>query len=408
MASISFDKSTGWWSIKYYGGPDVGRVKKGLCRHPGAWSQSKPPRRAPEVVKTLAEPFLELERQARLSRRNVVARETDLGRYFATYVTKYRQTRRLNSVRALIVATDKFLAWCHGQKLMHLESVGVQQCDEWISHRLGEGAKRSTVVTERGFLAPIWAQARRHRLIVENPWELAPVPGKPTEEDLKYWTVDELKLLFQSCEGWLRDLAIVMANTGLRVGAMTGLTWKNVDFEEGKIIVPAELSKSGKSYSVPLTPSATAILAHRWLRAKTKSKSVPIFTGTVHDRKIERAQIWRRLRVAVKRAGIRDFGHYNHALRHSFAVALVGADVSMRLIQELLGHGSIKTTEIYAKVDPQKARAVMENFDITPPEPQPKPGPASDSETGPAPATSPSEDSGERQPPGNKSGSPSE
>jgi integrase len=408
MASISFDASTGWWSIRYYAGPDVGRIKRSLCRHPGAWSKSKPPRRPPEVVKTLAEPHEELERQAKLSRRNVVARETDLGRYFATYVTKYRQTRRPNSVRALVVATDKFAAWCRGQKVAHVEAVTVQRCDEWIAHRLAEGAKRSTVVTERGFLAPIWAQARRHRLIVENPWELALVPGKPKDEELKYWTVDELKLLFRACEGWLRDFAIVMANTGLRVGALTGLTWKDVDFEDGKIVLPAELSKSGKSYTIPLTPSAAAALGQRWLQAKSKSKNVLIFAGTVHGRRLERAHIWRRLRVAVKRAGIRDFGHYNHALRHSFAVALVGADVSMRLIQELLGHGSIKTTEIYAKVAPQKAKAVMDQFDITPPESPPESRPASGSETGPAPATSRAGGNAGRRPRGSRSGSPSE
>jgi integrase len=347
MASISFDPSTGWWSIRYFAGPDVGRVKRSLCRHPTAWSKAKPPRR--------------------------------------------------------VNATDKFVAWCRRRKVVHVQAVTVQQCDEWIAHRLAEGGARSTVVTERGFLAPIWVQARRHRLIVENPWEIAKVPGKPKEEELKYWTVDELRKLFAACEGWIRDYALLDANTGLRVGAMTGLTWADVDFPGSRIVVPKHLSKSGKSYAVPFNPTSEAVLARRWLESKSKSKATPIFPGRDTGRSISRNQVYKSLRVAVRRAGIRDFGRYTHALRHSFAVALVEADVGMRVIQELLGHSSIKTTEIYAKVSAQKARSVMEGFNLTPSEPQAAP----DSGTGPAPATSPSAGSGGRRRRGSSSDSPS-
>jgi integrase len=197
---------------------------------------------------------------------------------------------------------------------------------------------------------------------------------------MKYWTVDELRKLFAACEGWVRDFAILDANSGLRVSALSGLTWADIDFAGGRIVIPTHLSKSGKSYSVPFTPTAQEVLARRWLEDKSKAPSALIFSGESTGKKIDRGQIWRRLKAAVKRAGIRDFGHYSHALRHSFAVALVGADIKIRVIQDFLGHSSLKTTEIYAKVSPDKAKAEMERFDISaapvnpPPALDPTPG----------------------------------
>src|SRR5262245_2188549 len=63
VASIGFDSTTGWWSVRYYAGPEAGRVKKTLCKHPFPWTRARPPRRPPEVAEALAAPFLEAERR---------------------------------------------------------------------------------------------------------------------------------------------------------------------------------------------------------------------------------------------------------------------------------------------------------------------------------------------------------
>lgn len=363
MASVSIDKNTRWWSIRYYAGPEAGRVKKTLAKHPTYFPPSKPPKKVPAFVDDLAQKYREIERLAKIG--EVQSRDTDLALYLQKYMQAFALTHKAASSNCLKNAAEKFLAWCKEKEVPTVQAVTVRRCDEWLTFRLTEGAERSTVVTERAYLTPIWTQAHKHRLVPDNPWKLAKVPGKPKEESLKYWTVEELKRLFAVCSGWLRDYAILDANTGLRVGALTGLKWKDVDFAGNKIIVPPELSKSGKSYVVPLSVTANAVLAKRSIEAENTNPNTLIFPSAIKKQVIDRGQIWRRLKAAVKDAGINDFGHYPHALRHSFAVALVSEDVPMRLIQELLGHGSMKTTQVYAKVRPERTREVMDRFDIS-------------------------------------------
>jgi hypothetical protein len=71
MAPVIFDKTTGWWSIRYYAGPEHGRIKKTLCRHLAAWNRRRPPgaRRPPDLARELTTPYIEAERQARLRAR---------------------------------------------------------------------------------------------------------------------------------------------------------------------------------------------------------------------------------------------------------------------------------------------------------------------------------------------------
>jgi integrase len=241
--------------------------------------------------------------------------------------------------------------------------VTVQRCDEWIAERL-RIAKRSTVVTERGYLAPIWRRARRHRIITENPWEVARVPGKPSEAPPKFWTADELTKLADACEGWLRDWVLLDANTGLRVSALLGLRWGDVSFDDNRLTVPAHLSKSGKPYSVPLSAVANEVLMRRWTRADDTGRDAFIFPGHSKSGTYLRGTVFTRLKFAVAKAGIRDFGHYCHAIRHSFAVAAVRGDVHLRIVQAWLGHSSIRTTEIYAKLAPDASQAAMDGFGI--------------------------------------------
>lgn len=366
MASIHFDRSTGWWRVGYFAGPARGRINQPLAKHPGSWSKSKPPKRPPKFIRDLAEPYEEIERQAK--RGHFLDTDTPLAPYLAAYVAAYALTKRPNSVACLKNTVNRFLRWCEAHKIESVQGVGIKQCDDWINSRLVDGAKRSTVVTERAYLAPIWVQARKHRLIVENPWELAKVPGKPKEDEIKYWSVPDLKKLFAACEGWVLDFALLAANSGLRVGAITLLKWRHVDFAAQCIRIPAEPGfKTHKPYAVPLTLTASTVLFRRQVESSGGPDDL-VFPQTVHGGVISRAQVWRRLQAAVKRAGIPDLRRYPHALRHSFAVALVGDDVSMRLIQELLGHASMNTTQIYAKVSPSKTAEVMARFDITPEE----------------------------------------
>jgi integrase/recombinase XerD len=243
--------------------------------------------------------------------------------------------------------------------------VTVARCEAYTVHRLGS-VKVSTFVRERGFLTPVFAKARRHRLIGENPWRDAVRPTPPEAPPL-YWTPAEVRRLIAAIpEGdWLRDFVIVVANTGLRNEAAIQLRWGWVDFAAGTLTVPVRPGlKAKKRVVIPLSDDAREALTRRWAGAADTGPEGLVFPSPRTGGPLSATVPFGRIGKAVKAAGIRDFGHYVHALRHSFATIAVERGVPLRIIQEWLGHSSIKTTERYARASEEASRRAMEGFSI--------------------------------------------
>ena len=144
-------------------------------------------------------------------------------------------------------------------------------------------------------------------------------------------------------------------SSGLRCAELIALDVGSVDFEEETVRV---LGKGGKERIVPLGEPAQravgdyvqrsrpALLAERSERALLVSKS---------GRRLSPSDVTRRLALRVRQASIA--GRVSpHALRHSFATHMLEGGADLRSIQELLGHSSISTTQIYTRVEPSRLR----------------------------------------------------
>jgi integrase/recombinase XerC len=142
---------------------------------------------------------------------------------------------------------------------------------------------------------------------------------------------------------------------GLRVGELLGLDatagpqargW--IDAQAGDAHV---LGKGGKRRSVPVGPAALAALAawlaHRELLAGPGEAALFV---TRHGTRLTASQVRTRLRDRALRAGLPTAVH-PHMLRHSFASHLLQSSSDLRAVQELLGHSSIATTQVYTKLD---------------------------------------------------------
>jgi len=366
MASISFDKTSGWWSVRFYAGPELGRVKRTLCKHPLPWVKSRPPKKAPPEVEELARPYVEAERRAKAGEAPPPVGLT-IRSYFADYLADYAGRSRPESIRAVRPVLEGFAAWCEGRKVATLAAVSPRLCSEWIAQELGKGLAPKTVRVRRAYLAAAFERARRRlRLIRENPWEAAPVEGRDDEADPKFWSTEELPKLLAALRGWHRDAATLGCNTGIRVTGLLMLQWRDVDLKRETITVRARPgAKVSRPYTIPLTPTASAVLAKRWTLSDDTGPDGLVFPSKGNpQRPFARQVLYSAIKSAVKRAGVRDFGDYCHALRHSTAVALVDKGVDMRVIQAILGHANINTTAIYAKLRPEKAAELMRGMDI--------------------------------------------
>ncbi len=190
----------------------------------------------------------------------------------------------------------------------------------------------------------------------DNPISLIDYP-KISKRLPDYLTLEEVKDLFDAIEKanideWTkkRDLAMfeILYSCGLRVSECSQLKFNQINFEEKFLII---YGKGRKERFVPFGKEAYNKLKE-YINLRNLNidiKSPYLFISRV-KKPISRVGIWKRLKIYGKLANIQK-EIYPHILRHSFATHLIMNGADLRFVQELLGHSSIVTTEIYTQID---------------------------------------------------------
>jgi integrase/recombinase XerD len=160
-----------------------------------------------------------------------------------------------------------------------------------------------------------------------------------------------------------RDRAIIelLYASGLRIAEAAGARLENINLEEGVIRVTG---KGNKMRLVPVGRKAREALQsyltnERPKLVKRRSGS-EIFLST-RGTGLTTARLWQIVKEHARRSGL-EANIYPHLLRHSFATHLLGNGADLRIIQEMLGHADISTTQIYTHVDQQRLKAVHRQF----------------------------------------------
>ncbi|MCU0864117.1 MAG: tyrosine recombinase [Planctomycetes bacterium] len=172
------------------------------------------------------------------------------------------------------------------------------------------------------------------------------------------------RLLELPAEGELgvRDQALlhVMYATGCRVSEVTGLRTGSVIAEHRLL---RALGKGNKERLVPIADAALQWLQRYQqqvrpvLRARASKDPGDVLFLSRTGRPLDRVRVFQVVRAACARAGL-AFACSPHALRHSFATHLVAGGADLRSVQEMLGHASLQTTQIYTHVDHERLQAV--------------------------------------------------
>jgi len=157
-----------------------------------------------------------------------------------------------------------------------------------------------------------------------------------------------------------RDRAILelLYASGLRVSELCGLDLDDIDWKESLLLVRG---KGGKERVVPFGSHARTALERyleerRVLMARLGKAEAAVFVSR-RGRRIRRETVFRILESRARRVGLS--GVHPHLLRHSFATHLLEGHVDLRFVQELLGHASLTTTEIYTHVTKEHLRRVF-------------------------------------------------
>jgi integrase/recombinase XerD len=230
-----------------------------------------------------------------------------------------------------------------------------------------QGGKRPTTVGRRlAAIKTFLRYLRREGLLASNPAEAMDSPrwGRRLPDAL---TVREVERLLAQPDlrrrHGLRDRALLetMYAAGLRVSEAAGLTVDDVRLDDGWLRC---MGKGRKERLVPLGESARAYL-RRYIEEQRPRQAAGGDTRALflsdRRRALDRRSIWRLVRMYARRAGIEKRVH-PHTLRHTFATHLLANDAPLRVIQEMLGHADIGTTQLYTHVDASRLRAVHQRY----------------------------------------------
>ena len=204
--------------------------------------------------------------------------------------------------------------------------------------------------------------------IIEIDVARAVKPPTPTRRLPKALTLDEVLALLEGAGGdapsdgplTLRNRALLelLYSTGARISEAVGLDVDDVDATARSVLLRG---KGGKQRLVPVGRPAIAALEAYLVRGRPelarRGRGLPAIFLNARGGRLSRQSAWQVLQDAAERAGI-TAAVSPHTLRHSFATHLLDGGADVRVVQELLGHASVTTTQIYTLVTVTALREV--------------------------------------------------
>lgn len=243
-----------------------------------------------------------------------------------------------------------------------------------ISTLEGKGLAPKTIRDIVATLSALFnfAKAPQRRWAAENPCEGVELPAVPERTEIRFLTLEEVDAAIANVPDGIYkaiDKAMIRtaAMTGLRKGELVALRWRDIDWPAARIrirqnYVRGEFGtpKSKRSTrSVPMADEVGGELERLFKRSSFQGDDDLVFAHPLTGGPMPKANVTRRFRKALKAAGLDD-SHRFHDLRHTFGTRMAATgEVSMRTLQEWMGHRSLATTEIYADYAPSAAEGEM-------------------------------------------------
>ena len=278
--------------------------------------------------------------------------------------TEHLRVERRLAARTLAMYGDA-LGWLQASAAasgVELQAALPHHVRSWTAQLRGRGLGPRSIAIALAAWRGLYRWWGRHGLVAQNPVDglRPPKAPKPLPKAL---SVDQAVALAEHVpeDGdpvlVARDHAIaeLLYGCGLRVGELVGLDRTASGAAAGWVDVADAsahvLGKGGKRRSVPVGRAALAAL-QAWLlvRAQLADAGEPALFVSRRGTRLTASQVRQRLQLQAQQAGLPTHVH-PHMLRHSYASHLLQSSGDLRAVQELLGHASISTTQVYTKLD---------------------------------------------------------
>ena len=247
---------------------------------------------------------------------------------------------------------NKLARFTKSLNIANYSEINNEVCSAWIGNLYSLDNNPRSIQRHLSSAKGFFRFLKKNNLIDSSPFELISAPKSPKNlpEVLSPEKVEQLLNFKPSSLIEIRDMAIVelMYSSGLRVSETVNINMS--DFEENMTFLRI-LGKGAKTRLVPLGKFAVNAIKD-WLteREKIYKGGDALFLNSKGTRLSVRSVQLRLKKMAVKQ-GLPPI--HPHMLRHSFATHMLESSGDLRTIQELLGHSSLSTTQIYTKLDYQ-------------------------------------------------------
>jgi len=255
-----------------------------------------------------------------------------------------------------------------GTKNWEIESLSLGNLREYVSHLRKLDLTSRTIARKVSTLRQWFQFLLREKRIKSDPSELLLVQVKAKRLP-KHLSVNEVMSVISGAGGSteleIRDRALLELwyATGLRISELSQVCVSNLDCDLKSLKV---LGKGNRQRIIPVGRIAVEWcerylkIRHEWIR-KTSLNDQGVLFLTPRGKPLTRQSLWKLLKRYVKKAGLTK-RVWPHMVRHSFATHILRNGADLRSVQELLGHKSITTTEIYTHLDIENLKIMQAKY----------------------------------------------
>lgn len=273
-----------------------------------------------------------------------------------------------NSIKSYQRDLLSYMEFLEKERILSWEKISRYDIVLFLKTLKEEGKSENSIVRMSSSLRQYHQFLRQENILKEDPMQYVDTPKKVNNLP-KVLSMEEIEKILETPdvdnEIGLRDRAIleVMYATGLRITELVSLTMNELHLNMGFI---QTIGKGNKERILPIGQEAT-----KWMESYLKY-SRPIFEKRASDttsivflnargKGLTRQGVWKNLKKIVQQTGIKQ-NVTPHMLRHSFATHLLENGADLRVVQELLGHSDISTTQIYTHITKARMKKVYDQY----------------------------------------------
>jgi site-specific recombinase XerD len=294
--------------------------------------------------------------QVKLERKELgfQAKDKGLAEFIQDYLAYSKSNKARQSYERDTYIIKNFTGFIQAHKL---SAVTPAKLEAYKVHRRENGAKLTTVNRELNTIKAMLNKAVAWGCLAQNPAKSVQKFREPRRQ-VRYLSKEEVRTILKAADDSLRPVIETFLHTGFRRDELVHLTWADIDLKNQALSVQAKDGWHPKDYEarhIPLTPRLKEVLEQ--LPRKEGGFVFPNGSGAPMSGVV----LGRSFRVLLRSCAVKHASI--HTLRHTFASHLVMSGADLYTVQKLLGHSSIKTTEIYAHLAPDYLRSAIERLE---------------------------------------------